>query len=198
LAAKAAKNPQTLFLSPFFQKLLAASQPITSGKEKLREVMMNVDSFYAIVSGICFALTGLWWTVVEGRKDWLADSKMRSLAGGVYASFLVPGVMSLGAQIGGDNKLVWRTIFVLAAVMGIIFTSRLIAQVRKAGQAGLFTRSRWIVVVLYILVGILALFPQLATPLGLTPIQVEAFLLCIIILNGHGLAWEMMTRKPAE
>jgi len=24
--------------------------------------------------------------------------------------------------------------------------------------------------------------------------MVEAFLLCIIILTGHGLAWEMMTR----
>jgi hypothetical protein len=30
---------------------------------------MNVDSFCAIVSGICFALTGLWWTVCESRKD---------------------------------------------------------------------------------------------------------------------------------
>jgi hypothetical protein len=32
---------------------------------------MNTDSFYAFLSGICFALTGLWWSVVEHRKDWL-------------------------------------------------------------------------------------------------------------------------------
>jgi len=159
---------------------------------------MNVDSFYAIVTGICFALTGLWWNVVEGRKDWLADPKMRSLAGGVYASFLVPGVMSLGAQIGGENKLVWRTVFVLAALAGIFFTGRLHIHMLKSGQAGLFARSRWVVVLLYVLVAILGLLPELAAPLGLTPIQVEAFLLCIIILNGHGLAWEMMTRRPAE
>ena len=75
---------------------------------------MNTDAFYSIVSGICFALTGLWWTVVESRKDWIKDPQLRSLAGGVYASFLVPGVMSLGAQIGGDNKLVWRSVFVVA------------------------------------------------------------------------------------
>ena len=59
---------------------------------------MNVETFYAVLSGICFALSGLWWTVVEGRKDWLKDAGMRGLAGGVYASFLIPGVMALGAQ----------------------------------------------------------------------------------------------------
>jgi hypothetical protein len=87
------------------------------------EVAMNVDSFYQIVSGICFALTGLWWTVVEGRKDWITNQKMRGLAGGVYASFLIPGVMSLGAQIGGDNKIVWRSVFAVAAVVGMFFTT---------------------------------------------------------------------------
>jgi hypothetical protein len=159
---------------------------------------MNVDSFYAIVSGICFALTGLWWTVVEARKDWLKDAKLRSLAGGVYASFLIPGVMSLGAQIGGDNKLVWRTVFAIAAILGMIFTIRLLNVIRKTPNPGFFARSRWLVVALYLLVLILGLFPGLAAPTGLTPIQVEAFLLSIIILNGHCLAWEMMTHKPPE
>ena len=82
---------------------------------------MSLETFYEILSGICFALTGLWWTVVAGRKDWLKNQEMRSLAGGVYASFLIPGVMSLGAQIGGDNKLVWRSVFVIAALLGMIF-----------------------------------------------------------------------------
>lgn len=159
---------------------------------------MSVDSFYEIVSGICFALTGLWWTVVEGRKDWLKDERMRGLAGGVYASFLVPGVMSLGAQIGGDNKLIWRTVFVLAALIGMYFNARLLGHVRKLPQAGFFARQRWLVMLLYLVVLVFGLFPDLTAPTGLKPIQVEAFLLCIIILTGHGLAWEMMTRAPAE
>ncbi len=156
---------------------------------------MNVDAFYEIMSGICFALAGLWWTVVEGHKEWLKDPAMTSLAGGVYASFLIPGTMALGAQIGGENKLVWRTIFAIAALSGIYFTIRLVNRLRNAGQTGLFARSRWIVIVLYALVLLLGVLPELAAPLGLTPIQVEAFLLSIIILNGHGLAWEMMVRK---
>ena len=159
---------------------------------------MDSDSFYQILSGICFALTGLWWTVVEGRKDWLADPKMRGLAGGVYASFLVPGVMSLGAQIGGDNKLVWRAVFVIAALLGLFFTTKLLVMMSQQPQKGFFASQRWVVIVLYILVLVLALFPTLSAATGLTPIQVEAFLLCIIILTGHGLAWEMMTSKPSE
>ena len=159
---------------------------------------MSLESFYEIMSGICFALTGLWWTVVEGRKDWLKDHELRSLAGGVYASFLIPGVMSLGAQIGGENKLVWRSIFAISALMGIIFTTRLLTRIRRSGNIGFFARSRWLVILLYSFVLVLGLFPQLAAPTGLMPIQIEAFLLSIIILTGHGLAWEMMTSKPEE
>jgi hypothetical protein len=157
---------------------------------------MDLSGVYEIMSGICFALTGLWWNVVEGRKDWLDNSQMRSLAGGVYASFLIPGAMSIGAQIGGENKLVWRTVFVILALTGMFFTTRLLARIRKMPHPGLFARSRWLVIVLYLVVLVLGLFPSLAAPTGLAPIQVEAFLLTIIILTGHGLAWEMMTRKP--
>ena len=157
---------------------------------------MNVESFYAILSGICFALTGLWWTVVEHRKDWSKDKEMLGLAGGVYASFLIPGVMSLGAQIGGDNKLVWRSVFVIAALLGMFFTTKLLSNVWKTKKTGFFARSRWLVTLLYGVVLVLGLFPELAAPTGLTTIQVEAFLLCIIILSGHGLAWEMMTHTP--
>lgn len=156
---------------------------------------MPLENFYEIFSGICFALTGLWWTVVESRKEWLKDSRLRSLAGGVYASFLIPGVMSLGAQIGGENKLVWRTVFAVAALAGMYFTTRLVWQLRQAGQGGFFTRSRWAVTLIYALVLIFGVFPELTAFTGLKPIQVEAFLLCLIVLTGHGLAWEIMTQK---
>lgn len=159
---------------------------------------MSVDSFYEVVSAVCFALTGLWWSVVEGRKDWIKDPGLRSLAGGVYASFLIPGTMALGAQIGGTNTLVWRIIFTIAAILGVYFTIQLLNRTRKSGQTGFFARSRWLVILVYALVLLFGLFPGLANPLGLKPIQVEAFLVCFIILNGHGLAWEMMTHKTDE
>ena len=157
---------------------------------------MNSDAFYAILSGICFALTGLWWTVVEARKDWLANPTMRALAGGVYASFLIPGVMSLGAQIGGENKLVWRTVFALAALTGMYFNGRLLAAQRRLPGAGFFARNRGLVIAVYLLVAVFGVFPELAARSGLKPIQVEAFLISAIVLTGHGLAWDMMTRQP--
>jgi hypothetical protein len=153
---------------------------------------MNLEAFYSIVAATCFALLGLWWTVMGSRKDWLKDEKIRDLAGGVYMSFLIPGAMSLGAQIGGENKLVWRSIFVIAAVLGMFYTTRLIATTRAIGKPGFFRRNRWLSIVLYLLVMILGAFPTLAVPLGLTAQQVEALLLTLLVLLGHGLAWEFM------
>lgn len=153
---------------------------------------MNLDTFYSIVAGTCFALLGLWWTVMESRRDLLNDSQVRALAGGVYLSFLIPGAMSLGAQIGGENKLVWRSVFVIAALLGMYFTIRIINSTRAVGKPGFFRRSRWLTILLYLFVLVLGAFPTLAAPTGLTAIQVEGFLLALLVLLGHGLAWEFM------
>jgi hypothetical protein len=159
---------------------------------------MSLDSFYAIVSGTCFALVGLWWGVVQFNKDWLKHDETRALAGGIYLSFLIPGVMSLIAEVSGDNKLIWRATFVIAAALGMYFTTRLILKTRtSAGPIGPFRRYRWIVIVLYLLVLIFGAAPELADPLGLKPLQVEAILLAFLILIAHGLTWEFMT-QPEE
>jgi hypothetical protein len=159
---------------------------------------MNLDTFYSIVSGTCFALLGLWWTVMESRRDLLKDEKVRGMAGGVYLSFLIPGAMSLGAQIGGENKLVWRSVFVIAALLGMYFTARLIANTSVAGKPGFFRRNRWFAILLYLIVLILGAFPTLAASTGLTALQVEGFLLSLLILLGHGLAWEFMVETSPQ
>ena len=159
---------------------------------------MSLDSFYAIVSGTCFALVGLWWGVVQFNKDWLNHDDMRAFAGGIYLSFLIPGVMSLIAMVSGDNKLIWRSTFVIAAALGMYFTAKLIFKTRSAaGPIGPFRRYRWIVIVLYLLVLIFGAFPDLAKPLNLLPLQVESILLSLLILIAHGLTWEFMT-QPEE
>lgn len=50
-------------------------------------------------------------------------------------------------------------------------------------------------IVLYLLVMVFGSAPELAAPLGLLPLQVEAFLLSCLVLLGHGLAWEFMTES---
>ena len=126
---------------------------------------MSLESFYAIVSGTCFALVGLWWGVVQFNKKWLQDDELRALSGGIYLSFLIPGIMSLIAQVSGDNKIIWRATFVIAAALGMYFTARLIWRTRNAtGPIGPFRRNRWIVVVLYLLVLIFGIYEKSICP----------------------------------
>ena len=64
------------------------------------------------------------WSVCGGgvqfNKGWLKHDETRALAGGVYLSFLIPGVMSLIAQVSGENKFIWRTTFVIAGARGYV------------------------------------------------------------------------------
>jgi hypothetical protein len=155
---------------------------------------MDIDKFYSLVAGTCFALVGLWWNVVRANPDWLRSNTTRRLAGGVYASFLLPGVMSLMAQIGGsENRIWWRLVFVVAAVFGMVFTTRLLIVTRAIGTPRLFRSNVWIVGVVYVFVLVVALFPGLGQLVGFTGLQVEAIFLSILILLAHGLTWEFMT-----
>lgn len=158
---------------------------------------MNTDTFYALVSATCFTLVGLWWTVVESRKEWLKDNAMRSIAGGIYLSFLLPGVMSLLAEIGGTDKIFWRIIFGLTALIGIFFTFQLLRKTARTGQPGFFRRNLWLPLMTYTFILIIAAIPQIDIP-GLKPLQIEGILLCLLILLAHGLVWDFMTEVRAE
>ncbi|MGE5643045.1 MAG: hypothetical protein ACM3Y8_08525 [Byssovorax cruenta] len=154
---------------------------------------MDISTFYAVTAATCFTLVGLWWSVVKSKPEWLRNESTRRLAGGVYASFLIPALMSLGAQIGGTNHLIWQVIFIIAAGAGIVFSSRLIQITRAANPNGAFSKNSWTVPFLYSIILIFALFPGLARVLGLEPLQMEGLLLCLLILVAHALTWEFMT-----
>ena len=100
---------------------------------------MDTNTFYAVTSATCFTLVGLWWSVVNSKPEWMKDEAKKRLAGGVYASFLIPALMSLGAQVGGTNHLIWQFVFIIAAGAGITFSSRLIQLTRTAN--GAFSRT---------------------------------------------------------
>ncbi len=139
---------------------------------------MDISTFYAVTAATCFTLVGLWWSVVKSKPEWIASETTRRLAGGVYASFLIPGLMSLAAQIGGTaTPLIWQLVFILAAGAGILFSSKLIRLTRTANPKGSFSKNSWAVPVLYGLVLFFALFPGLARVIGLLPLQLEALLL---------------------
>lgn len=159
---------------------------------------MDVNGFYALFSATCFTLVGLWWKVVESRPQWFKDENMKIAAGGIYLSFLIPGLMGLGAQVTGADSPLWRGVFVIGAAFGMYFTTRVLTKTKTAGRSGPFRRNRWFVIVIYalILLGSLGADRLIAIP-NLTPIQIEALFLCLLVLIGHGLAWEFLTEAPS-
>ncbi len=54
------------------------------------------------------------------HAEWMNDLRQRRAAYSVHLSFLVPGIMSLGAMIAGDIKILWRLVFIVACAFGIL------------------------------------------------------------------------------
>ncbi|OXY86771.1 hypothetical protein [Streptomyces diastatochromogenes] len=151
---------------------------------------MDIATFYALFSATCFTLVGLWWNVVQSHGDWMRDPAQRRVVGGVYLSFLLPAVMGLFAQVGGtEQPRIWRAAFVVLAVVGCACTLRLLARTRGDGfvawqQAG--------ATLLYALIAVVGASPELASRVGLRPIQAEALMLITLVVLGHALVWRFM------
>ena len=152
---------------------------------------MDLAGFYSLMAVTCFTLVGLWWTVVERHPEWKRDAKARRLAGGVYLSFLLPGLMSTFAQVDPGSPLLWRVSFATAAGVGLVHTWPLLA-LDRAAPRGLFRRFRWLVAVLYAAILALAVVPTLSAPTGQPPLQLVALALILLVVLAHGLAWEFM------
>lgn len=157
---------------------------------------MDLSTFYALMTVTCFTLVGLWWTVVERHPEWRRDRRLRRLAGGTYLSFLLPGVMSIFAQVNPANPLMWRVSFGLTAIVGLVSSARLLGM-KRPGTVGPFRRFRWLAPVLYAAIIVLGLAPELAGLLGATPLQVASVLLILLVLLAHGLTWEFMMEPSA-
>ena len=159
---------------------------------------MDLTTFYAVVSATCFTLTGLWWGAVDKHPDWKARPVRRRQAGGIYLSFLLPALMSLFAQVNPDNPLLWRFSFGAAALLGAFSSLSLLRQERGDAVVGPFRRARWAVILLYALVIVLAVAPELAGFTGLKPLQCAAIVLILLIVLGHGLTWEFLMEEPED
>jgi cell division protein FtsW (lipid II flippase) len=158
-----------------------------------------MDAFYQTVAGFCFTLLGLWWAVVQFRHaEWMRDLYQRRAAYSVHLSFLVPGIMSLGAMIAGDVKILWRLVFVVACAFGILAMLFLTVGASAGGgrtHGSFFIRQgRWLTIALYALIAIVAAQPSLAGIFGgsLKPLQVEGLLLTLLVFVGVSVAWDFL------
>lgn len=158
---------------------------------------MDISTFYALFSATCFALLGFWWNLLQGNPHWLRDPETRASVGGVYLSFLLPALMGLFAQVGGPGTTtIWRISFVAIALIGLLATLRALPRSRRSDIDD--TPNRIAAVVLYALIAVVGLVPETGKPFNLTGIQVEAILLILLVLLGHGLVWRFMTTDAYE
>jgi hypothetical protein len=158
---------------------------------------MDVSTFYALFSATCMVSLGFWWNLLQGNPHWMRDPDSRSAVGGVYLSFLLPALMGLFAQVGfAGSTPVWRISFVVVAAVGMVTTLRALPHSRGSGMDD---RAFGVTaVVLYGVVAVVGVFPDVAEWFDLTGIQGEAILLILLVLLAHGLVWRFMTMSPPD
>jgi hypothetical protein len=159
-----------------------------------REEIMLKD-FYLSFSAVCFTLLGLWLIVVQTRHaEWRGSPLRRRRAYAVAMHFSLPGLMSLLALVDPESSVLWRASFAIAAIGGAM---ALIA-LRGAAPGKLGLTAYISAIVLYLLIGLLAIAPHSAARLGLqaAPLRVEAALLIILVFAGVNVAW-LLLFEPA-
>ncbi|GAB7039530.1 MULTISPECIES: hypothetical protein [Catenuloplanes] len=160
---------------------------------------MDVGQFYAAVAGINFTLLGLWWVAVTERRQLREGGpRVRRMAYTVSLQFLIPGALSLLAQVAPNVPAFWRTAFALAGLLGAVSVLMLSPAVARENE---MTRRgarllRFLSLPVYLLIAVVALLPFEGLPL--TPLQIEGVMLAVLVLLGAQTAWTVGLAAPAE
>jgi hypothetical protein len=153
---------------------------------------VDVNTFYSVLAGLSFTLLGLWWVACQSRMSWLIDRVGRGMAYVVSLHFALPGAMSLLSMVAPDVPLLWRITFATAGIAGLIGSGLVAATMRRrASDVGLAVLLQWVAMPIYGIVALVAISPTIVggLGLGLTPLQVEAISLVVLVLLGTQSAW---------
>ncbi|MGH8776167.1 MAG: hypothetical protein ACRDWI_13710 [Jiangellaceae bacterium] len=163
---------------------------------------MDQSAFYSIVSAINFTLLGLWWVAIKERTDirrrGVAGQRMAYL---VSLGFVIPGTVSLLAQVAPDVPIVWRTTFTLAGLAGAVGLAMLAqSMLTVAGDTWLIRLLRYVGVPLYLLVALVAAVPGIPETLNLrlSSIEIVGFLLTLLVFLGVQAAWVVAMTAPDD
>ena len=151
-----------------------------------------LNDFYAAFAPLSFTVYGLWLIVVQTRhSDWRRSPAHRRRAYAVSLHFALPGLMSLLALVDPTNATVWRVSFALSGAAGAIILGYIQFSPIPTPRGRLWQLESTASIVLYVLVVVVALAPDMAKDLG-APIRVEAVLLSLILFLGINVAWALM------
>ena len=133
--------------------------------------------------------------LLQANPHWLRDPATRTAVGGVYLAFLLPGAD--GAVRAGRRR---RDHDGLADQLRRGRRGRPGDHAAGAAAQPAVGRRRHpqpgVAVVLYALVAVVGVVPEVGGWFDLKAIQVEAILLILLVLLAHGLVWRFMTSEP--
>lgn len=156
-----------------------------------------LTDFYISFSAVCFTLLGLWLIVVQTRHaEWRGSPLHRRRVYGVAMHFSLPGLMSLLALVNPDSAALWRASFAIVAIGGAV----VLIAVRGPAPGKLGLTAYILAIVLYALIGILAIMPRIVSGAGFdaAPVRVEAVLLTILVFAGVNVAWLLLFDAVTE
>jgi hypothetical protein len=158
-----------------------------------------LDTFYSTSSQICFVLLGLWWVVVQFKYDlFVREPQRRRTAYNISLYFILPGAMSLLSLLANDLTILWRVAFFAAAAIGAFETAQML-RTKTDVALPVFGRGANIgALVIYLLIALFALVPDLLRAIGITPLLVEGALLALLIFLGVHFAWTFFMQVSSK
>jgi hypothetical protein len=157
-----------------------------------------LNDFYVAFAPLSFTVYGFWLIVVQTRHaDWRRSPEHRRRAYAVSLHFALPGLMSLLALVDPTNQSVWRVSFALSGAAGALILGYIQFSPIPTPRGRLWQLESTLAIVLYVLVVLVALAPDVAKDLG-APIRVEAVLLSLIVFLGINVAWALMFDEVEE
>lgn len=150
-----------------------------------------LTDFYISFSAVCFTLLGLWLIVVQTRHaEWRGSQLHRRRAYAVALHFSLPGLMGLLALVNPESATLWRVTFAIAALGGAV----VLIAIRGPARGTIGLTAYILAIVLYALIGLLAIAPVIVSGLGIgaAPVRVEAALLTILVFAGVNVAWLLL------
>lgn len=159
---------------------------------------MDQSSFYGVVSAINFTLLGLWWVAVKDRAKSIGETAAsRRVAYLVSLQFVIPGTVSLLAQVAPEIPLVWRSAFAIAGVIGAVGIALLARDIHATTEAKIAPALFLLIgVPIYLLVITVAALPAAFTGADFKPIQAEATLVALLVFLGVQEAWVVSMTPP--
>jgi hypothetical protein len=147
-----------------------------------------LQEFYAVLAQVSFTVLGLWFVVIQLRRDeWRTSRSHRLGARAVATDFALPGVMSLLTLANPDSAVLWRVSFAVFATLGAVGLALLIGDPESSRPLARW--AQWLAVGLYVAIALVAILAApISAGLQIEPLQLEAVLLSLLLLVGLNVA----------